>query len=213
MIHGKQPCKLLGALLLGGALALSTSGCKKPIKVFWPVKSSTPSAETESGESVPQSAVPEERRAGPGVTSDPAPEAFGPDSGTGGYPESSYSGEERPVGYQVEELPNVLFAFDDDQLTADARRKAARAADYLQQNPNLNVVLRGHTDDRGTEEYNIALGSRRAQAVREALIEQGIAASRIETVSFGKSQPLETGRDEATRSRNRRVEFFLYEKP
>jgi peptidoglycan-associated lipoprotein len=88
-------------------------------------------------------------------------------------------------------------------LAAHARFMASRS--------NLRVRLEGHTDERGTREYNIGLGERRAQAVRRALGLQGVAESRLATVSYGEERPAEAGDDEAAFAKNRRVELIYSE--
>ena len=78
-------------------------------------------------------------------------------------------------------------------------------ARYLKENADKTVVIQGHTDDRGTREYNIGLGERRANAVRRYLITQGVAAERIEVISFGKEQPAVVGANEDAWAQNRRA--------
>ncbi len=107
-------------------------------------------------------------------------------------------------------LKPVFFDFDSDKLNADARATVQRNVAYLKANPRLGVVLRGHTDSRGSPEYNLALGSRRALAVMEALIAAGIPPERVETVSFGEEIPAVETDDETKEAQNRRVEFFVY---
>ncbi len=83
----------------------------------------------------------------------------------------------------------------------------SRHAMQLGNNPNSRVRLEGHADERGSREYNIGLGERRAQAVRQTLMIQGVSASQISTVSFGEERPVEFGSSEDDYSQNRRVEF------
>lgn len=108
------------------------------------------------------------------------------------------------------ELPPVLFASDQYEVGAEQTKALAKHAAYLKANTAIRVVLRGHTDASASEEYNLALGQKRAESVRQALIKLGIAANRIETVSFGESLPLQDGDAPGQRASNRRVEFFLY---
>ncbi|CAN5205656.1 hypothetical protein BH09SUM1_BH09SUM1_20430 [soil metagenome] len=122
------------------------------------------------------------------------------------------SGEKSMEGSAIGDLPNVMFALDSADLNDAASTQTEKNAAYLEKHPELMVVLRGHTDDSGTEEYNFSLGSRRAQVVRDYLISKGVPADRLETMSLGEAMPLASGEDEATRSKNRRVEFFVYQK-
>ncbi len=99
----------------------------------------------------------------------------------------------------------VLFAADQTTLTSDARAILARQAEWLNQHGNFSAVVQGHAEETGTREYNLALGARRASAVQEYLIAQGVAASRIRTLSFGKERPAEVCSDEACWAKNRRA--------
>ncbi|MBU3030058.1 peptidoglycan-associated lipoprotein Pal [Paracoccus marinaquae] len=99
----------------------------------------------------------------------------------------------------------VLFPAGQTTLTAEARAILARQAGWLGQHPNFSAVVQGHAEETGTREYNLALGARRASAVQEYLIAQGVAAPRIRTLSFGKERPAETCSDEACYAQNRRV--------
>ena len=85
----------------------------------------------------------------------------------------------------------------------------SRHAQWLQQHPETRVTIEGHCDERGTVEYNLALGDLRSQSVREYLVSLGVAADRITTVSFGKERPLDAARNEAAFARNRRAHFVV----
>ncbi|AEF54799.1 peptidoglycan-associated lipoprotein Pal [Marinomonas posidonica] len=98
------------------------------------------------------------------------------------------------------------FDFDKSIVRPAAREALAKHAQYLVANPDARVVLEGHADERGTREYNMALGERRAKAVSRYLTIQGVAASQIETVSFGEEVPVAFGHDDNAWQLNRRVE-------
>lgn len=115
--------------------------------------------------------------------------------------------EEEPVRQVY--FPNVNFDFDKSELTSLGRGRAQQIADLLQTESDVHVVLEGHTDFIGTEEYNEKLGSRRAEAVRDELIALGVSAERVSTVTFGKSQPLVAGESDWARAVNRRVEVHV----
>lgn len=119
--------------------------------------------------------------------------------------------EIKEAGMPIEALPNILFPFDSSELDQAARNLLQSHIQFLRENPNLQVVLRGHTDNRGTAEYNIVLGENRALTVRQYLLENGIANERIDTVSFGMDLPLVPEDTEDAHAQNRRVEFFVYE--
>ncbi|MDR0781076.1 MAG: peptidoglycan-associated lipoprotein Pal [Pseudomonadales bacterium] len=99
------------------------------------------------------------------------------------------------------------FAFDSSELTAEDRDALVYHAAELKANPSSRVRLEGHADERGTREYNLALGERRAQAVQRYLQVQGVSASQMETISYGEERPARTGNTEAAYSANRRVEL------
>jgi peptidoglycan-associated lipoprotein len=104
----------------------------------------------------------------------------------------------------------VYFEFDRSTVKEGERSKVEAVAAYLKTAPADNALLiEGHCDERGTEEYNRALGERRALALRDYLINLGIGAERIRTISYGKDKPLEQGHDENAWSKNRRGEFLL----
>jgi peptidoglycan-associated lipoprotein len=99
----------------------------------------------------------------------------------------------------------VFFGFDEYSLTADARQQVSRWATWLQANPGVNILVEGHADERGTRDYNFALGARRSHAVKEALMGMGISGSRIETTTFGKERPAVMGSTESAWAQNRRA--------
>ncbi|MEM6901907.1 MAG: peptidoglycan-associated lipoprotein Pal [Pseudomonadota bacterium] len=98
----------------------------------------------------------------------------------------------------------VFFDTDQSTLTAEARSTLDSQASWLNRYSNFTVSVEGHADERGTREYNLALGERRANAVRNYLIAQGVAANRIQTVSFGKERPEVVGSNPAAWAQNRR---------
>ena len=98
----------------------------------------------------------------------------------------------------------IYFAYDSSVMTTEGRRVADAHIALLQTN-NSNVKLEGHTDERGTREYNLALGERRANAVRDYMVVNGVSSDRIETVSYGEEDPVAMGSGEASWSKNRRV--------
>lgn len=106
-------------------------------------------------------------------------------------------------------LETVYFEYDTDAIRADAQASLEKKLPILQANPGLKFRIEGHCDDRGSDEYNIALGRRRAESVKRFLTDRGIDASRIETVSFGRERPAVQGDSDDARSRNRRDEFVI----
>jgi peptidoglycan-associated lipoprotein len=101
----------------------------------------------------------------------------------------------------------IYFDFDKSDLTADARAGLQSNADYLKGSSSVAVSIEGHTDERGSAEYNLALGKRRAEAAYKYLADLGIDTSRMSTVSFGKESPAVEGHNELAWAKNRRDEF------
>ena len=101
----------------------------------------------------------------------------------------------------------IYFDFDQATIKAEYRTALNGHAAYLSQNPSAKIVLEGHADERGTREYNIALGERRGNAVSRYLVVQGVSVDAIEVVSFGEERPVNEGHDSASWSENRRVEI------
>lgn len=113
------------------------------------------------------------------------------------------------VGVESSAVTPVYFAFDQYSILPDQRPVLDRAIAWLTQNAAIRVRLEGHTDERGEAEYNLALGRRRALAVKDDLIAGGIAADRIDAVTLGEEDPADRGHDEQAWSKNRRVGFML----
>ncbi len=99
------------------------------------------------------------------------------------------------------------FEFDRSDLSAEARQALVYHANRLMENSSLRYRLEGHADERGTREYNLALGERRAQAIERYLQVQGVSSNQLEVISYGEEQPVDPGTSEAAYARNRRVEI------
>jgi len=106
-------------------------------------------------------------------------------------------------------LRTVFFDFNSATLSTTARQALQNNADFMKANMNVRVQVEGHADERGGVQYNLALGERRARAVRDYLISMGVEGRRIATVSFGKERPLAFGHDESAWSQNRRGNFVI----
>src|SRR5947209_13799680 len=99
----------------------------------------------------------------------------------------------------------VFFDYDRAEISAEGREILQRQAEWLRRYPNVGVTIEGHTDERGTREYNLSLGERRAQTVKNVLVALGIPASRISTISYGKERPAAVGSSEEAYAQNRRA--------
>ena len=106
------------------------------------------------------------------------------------------------------DLETVYFDFDEYSIRSDMRDILERNAECLKNRPDYRVVIEGHCDERGTEEYNLALGENRARAVRDFLRDLGVDPSRMEIISYGEARPAVPGHNESAWSRNRRCEFM-----
>jgi peptidoglycan-associated lipoprotein len=109
-------------------------------------------------------------------------------------------------------LKPVFFDYDRSDVSAEAQKALDANADVLKHNPGWIVTIEGHCDERGTAEYNLALGERRANAARAYLVSLGIPADHLRTVSYGKEFPFDPGHDEAAWARNRRAHFVVTQK-
>ncbi len=132
--------------------------------------------------------------------------AAGAGQGAGAGAATTVSGVQ--PGSQADLVANVgdrvFFDFDKYNLRPDARATLEKQAAWLKRYPSVGIVVEGHADERGTREYNLALGERRANSVKDYLVSQGIPASRVRTISYGKERPVALGSNEAAWSQNRR---------
>ena len=109
------------------------------------------------------------------------------------------------VEYLASGVPDrVFFATNESILTTRSRETLRKQATWLRENSGINVVLEGHADERGTREYNLALGERRANAAKDYLMTYGVSASRISVISYGKERPVDSGSNPLSWSKNRR---------
>lgn len=104
-------------------------------------------------------------------------------------------------------LSTINFGLDKSNLSADAKTKLRGNADWMNKNTSVKIQIEGHCDARGSTEYNIALGERRANAVKSYMTSQGVSADRLSVISYGKEKPLVDGDNEAAYSKNRRANF------
>jgi peptidoglycan-associated lipoprotein len=136
----------------------------------------------------------------------PATSAQGPAAGGPGKESAPATPAEADV-IKIITTGSIYFDFDKAELSAASKDILKKKADVLRDNPKLSVTIEGHCDERGTNEYNLALGERRADAAFKYLNAMGIAADRLKTVSYGEEKPAAAGHDEAAWSKNRRDEF------
>lgn len=109
------------------------------------------------------------------------------------------------------EIGDIYFDFDRYEIRPDAVPTLKKVAQILQRHPQLRLIIEGHCDERGTNEYNFALGQRRANSAKQYLVSLGVASTRIDIVSYGEEKPLCTEQNEACWQRNRRAHFVFIE--
>ena len=107
------------------------------------------------------------------------------------------------------ENEDILFAYDSSTLSPQAQDILRKKAGFLRSNPNVKVTIEGHTDERGTNEYNLALGEARAKSAKAFMVDLGIPAARMATISYGEERPLAKGHTEAEYTQNRRGHFVI----
>lgn len=108
---------------------------------------------------------------------------------------------------KINGLVTVHFGFDKSNLDAAAKKEVAQNVNWMKANPNAKVQIEGHCDSRGTVEYNVALGERRANAVKAHMVSLGIPGDRLSVISYGKEKPLDMDENEAAWAKNRRANF------
>lgn len=108
---------------------------------------------------------------------------------------------------RIEGLTTIHFDYDKSSLSSEARSKLQGNVDWMKKNAGVRIQIEGHCDARGSIEYNLALGERRANSVKSYIVSQGIAANRLSTISYGKEKPLLQGDTEEAFSKNRRANF------
>jgi peptidoglycan-associated lipoprotein len=165
-------------LLAALALSLAACGGKKPVELEAPPVTARPEA--------PASQTPADVETTPTVASSTIP--------------GSQEDLREKAGSDT-----VLFGYDSYELDELARATLQKHAAWLRANPSVRVTLEGHCDERGTREYNLALGDRRANSAKNFLASQGIDVSRLATISYGKERPAVEGSDEAAHAQNRRA--------
>ncbi len=106
-------------------------------------------------------------------------------------------------------LSTVYFDFNSSTLSSSTRDALESNANFLKEHPSVEVQIEGHADERGGVQYNLALGEKRSQAVKQYLVSMGVSSSRVTTISFGKERPIAFGHDESAWSQNRRANFVV----
>jgi peptidoglycan-associated lipoprotein len=106
-------------------------------------------------------------------------------------------------------LQDAFFAYNESTLSAEAQTALGNSATWLKKNTQYNLLVEGHCDERGTEQYNLALGDHRANTAKQYLVDQGVDAGRIRTVSYGEERPFDPGHDDSAWAKNRRAHLVI----
>jgi peptidoglycan-associated lipoprotein len=187
-------CKgMRGFLMLLCCGALLASGCAK--KELVKGEGETPPA------AAPVPAIPEQEQGKPPVKEEMVQEQP--------VKEAPSAAKEETMPVKAAELETVYFDFDSFVLTAPSRTALAKNADYLMKNSSGNIQIQGNCDERGSDEYNLALGEKRAKAAMNYLVTLGVPESRLSIISYGKEKPADPGHDEAAWAKNRRDDFAI----
>jgi peptidoglycan-associated lipoprotein len=195
---------LVKLAVLSLAVIVGAVGCKKPQKGVTPIQSG-------ATKKAPTTTNPVNPNLTPGGT-------VGTTDGTGGDVKETGSGfEQGSLGLIEGMVPDtdyfaaqtVLFDFDSSLVKSSEQSKAQAVGDEMKAKPQAKLMIDGHCDERGTEEYNRSLGERRALALREFLIRYGLSPEQVFTRSFGEDMPADTAHDEEAWRKNRRGEFIL----
>jgi peptidoglycan-associated lipoprotein len=194
--------KLIFPLVIALTAVLASTGCKKGITKVTPLPGENPGMVGNPG----------------GPETLPPAQTFNPGGGEGVTPMNQPGGGPTSSDWDPNTTtkdPSALaaytvhFKFDSAVVQDSEQANIAAVAQALTADPSVKLLIEGNCDERGTEEYNRALGERRALALREALAKGGIDPSRIRTISYGKDKPVDTGHDETAFAKNRRGDFVL----
>lgn len=180
-------------LILAGASALTLAACAsqpdpQPIQQPEPVVQAPPPIAAPAPAPAPV---------------EPLPEALPPVIVQEVDPNLPIPGSEQDFAYQSGGEPRVFFGYDQYDLSPEARDVLRRQANWLNIYQDASATIEGHADERGTREYNLALGARRADSVKSFLVSQGVSPTRLRTISYGKERPIDASPNESGWSRNR----------
>jgi len=183
--------KLTVVLIPVSVVLMFLFGCSKPIVSSGPSTAYESEAQRTGSEGAGQSGAISEESLG--------------STGAG----KSLSPEQAAEARKAFENEDIHFDYDSALLTPQAQEILREKARYMKENPGTNVIIEGHCDERGTNEYNLALGEQRAKMTQEFLVALGVSASRIKTVSYGEESPLDRSNTEQAWAKNRRAHFVI----
>ncbi len=205
----RMPRVWIGSTIALAVTALFLTGCPKRPEVVETV----PPPGAQHGQAgippAPKPATPSEKS--PTEVAVQSPEARPTE--TGAVPEAKIAeaevGQDASAATLALELKDVYFDFDQSAIREDSKKLLNENAEWFRKHAAAKVTIEGHSDERGSSEYNLALGDRRARATRDYLVAAGVAAARISTISYGKERPFVQGHDESAWRWNRRAHFAV----
>jgi peptidoglycan-associated lipoprotein len=196
----KKLCRLYPVLILAVALAMVVPSCSK--KQISTDSAATAAAEEEARRKAEEQARQRELERQKAIEEETLKEE-------GLAKEMEY--ERKMTELEMFKNEDIYFEFDSIRLDPEAQEILRKKAEYMKSNPGVRVTIEGHCDNRGTNEYNLALGDRRAHSAKVFLLDLGINESRMRTVSYGEERPIDPGENEEAWSRNRRAHFVIIE--
>ncbi len=188
--------KMLISLIIAIPVLLALAACTKPIVSSGPSGSAAyeSEAQRQAGEG------------GAGSAGSISEEALG---GSGSGDSTALSPAEAAAAREAFENEDIYFEYDSALLTPQAQNILRSKAQYMKDSPGVQIIIEGHCDERGTNEYNLALGEQRARIAQQYLVALGIPVSRITTVSYGEERPADSGHSEDSWVKNRRAHFLI----
>jgi peptidoglycan-associated lipoprotein len=203
-IYKMKSAKFANLLVFGLVLTVAFTGCRKHVGMLTPMNGPKSPLVGEADNAGKINA---------NNTADATSSTVNPDT-TSGIPANA-AGSHQGWNEDANALKSdaVYFDYDSATLKASEQSKVSAVVDYLKSNASAAVRVEGNCDERGTEEYNRALGDRRANALREALAKSGIEPSRVDTLSNGEDKPADPGHNEAAWHKNRRDDFIVLTPP
>lgn len=196
--------KIIGCLLVLSLGVLISTGCAKKdvVRTDEPVAASQPTAtvapEVAPTPQAPSKAEPQAAKTEPMTETTPSPVI------------TSEPGQPMAPAIDLQSaLQKVYFNFDSSDLSEESRSALSKNAEYLSKEPSVKVRIEGNCDERGSDEYNMALGERRAKSAKDYLVNLGIASERLATISYGEEKPADPGHDEEAWAKNRRADFVI----
>lgn len=194
---GKNHCRIIALLAIIGLVLVAVSCTKAPVKTAVPELTPEERAKIAAEEEARRKMEADRLKQGRTMEESLA---------------ELYASKEEVKALQEFQNEDIHFAFDSYVLSPEAQKILDKKVAWLRKHPDIKIIIEGHCDERGSNEYNLALGERRANSAKEYLVNAGIDPDRIHTISYGEERPLALGSDEASWAINRRAHFVVWKK-